>query len=317
MSQPQLESLPDISRMNDLKEAFLKQLYSSTEALLPALREQLHGLSRRLLDTDRLLSERVLSALVLLGNHKWHDPASLLAQTPGQAGILEQDALRDLHRLESQGQEIADALAALGKARLPAVDERGETLVAQLESLDRTIANQKARIDDLDQRVAAMDQVIAAFEAPQLQSIFKSLIPTEEEVLLMQKLLLKGVDPQTLIAAARIFVDRLGGVLEGRKFIDVVKLRSRTLIDRGVLIDERCAWETRHAALARELDQLPKVAVLDGMRDQWLEQAVSLTQGWTEQIQAARAQTELAPMADALTAMERYLLAVRRRYEEA
>lgn len=317
MSHPNLQSLPDISRMNDFKEDFLKQLYNTTQALLPALREQLDGLAARLLDTDRLLSERVLAGVVLLGNHKWSELATQLAEKPGQAGILEQDALRDLQRLEHIGQEIGDALADLGKARLPEVDERTDTLVAQRDALSASIANQAARIDDLDMRIAAMDQVISAFEAPDLQSIFKSMVPTEEEVALMQKLLLKTADPQTLIAAARIFVDKVAGLLEGRKLVEVVRLRSRSVSDRSVLADELYHWEIRRASLERELDQLPKVEALGGMRDQWLEQAVTLAHGWSEGIKAVRAQTELSGMADALSAMEAYLLAVRRLYEAA
>jgi|GEM_PF-6735573 len=315
MSQPNPDSLPDISRMNDLKEAFLKQLYSTTPALLPALREQLEGLSTRLLDVDRLLSERVLSAVVLLTNHKWGDLALQLVESPGQAAILEQDALRDRQRLESKGQDIADALAALGKARLPAVGERIETLVAQHDGLSASIANQNARIADLESQLAAMDQVIGAFEAPDLLSIFKSLIPTEEEVILVQKTLVKAVDPLTLIAAARVFADKLAGQLEGRKFSEVVKLRSRKVAEANVLANELLDWETRRASLQRELDQLPKVEALGCMRDQWLEQAVTLAQGWTEQIKVIRAQTDLPAMAAALSTMEEYLLAVRRRYE--
>ncbi|OLS64810.1 hypothetical protein [Pseudomonas putida] len=316
MNQPNAQSLPDISRMNDLKEDFLKQLYSTNGALLPSLREQLNGLSTRLLDTDRLLSERVLSGLVLVGNHKWADLALVLAQNPGQAQVLEQDALRDRQRLQAKGEEIAEALALLGKTRLPVVDERSDSLAEQRDALSASIANQEARIDDFTVQIDAMSEVIRAFEVPDVQRIFKSMIPTEAEIALVQKLLLKGVDPDNLVAAARIFVDKVAGLLEGRKLSEVIRLRTRKVHERGVLTDEVCDWIARRAALECELGQLPKVAALGGVRDQWLEQAGTLTRGWTERVEAVGEQTELQAMADALCVMETWLLAVRRRYEE-
>ncbi|WP_425929845.1 alpha-xenorhabdolysin family binary toxin subunit B [Pseudomonas sp. NyZ201] len=316
MNQPNPQALPDISRMNDLKEDFLKQFYSTTGALLPALREQLASLSERLLDTDRLLSERVLSALVLVGNHKWADLAFVLAQSPGQGQVLEQDALRDRQRLEAKGQEIVDALARLGKARLPAVQERADSLAGQRDALSANIANQEARIEGFDAQIDAMSEVIDAFEVPDLQRVFKGMIPSEAEIALLQKMLLKGVDPDSLMAAARIFVDKVAGLLEGRKLSEVIKLRTRKVIERGVLLDEVCDWKARRAALERELAELPGIAALGGVRDQWLEHAATLARGWTERVEAVGAQTGLEAMADALCAMEAWLLAVRRRYEE-
>ncbi len=316
MNQPNPQALPDISRMNDLKEDFLKQLYATSGALLPALREQLSGLSGRLLDTDRLLSDRVLSALVLVGNHKWGDVALVLARSPGQSQVLEQDALRDRQRLEAKGQEIVDALAQLRKVRLPAVQERVDALAAQRDALTASIASQEARIEDLDAQIGAITEVINAFEVPDLQKIFKGMIPTEAEIALMQKMLLKGVDPDSLLAAARIFVDKVAGLLEGRKLGEVIKLRMKKTIERGAQLDEVCDWRARRAVLESELAELPGIAALGGVRDQWLEHAAELARGWTERVEAIRAQTELQAMADALCAMEDYLLAVRRRYED-
>ncbi|MDG9884994.1 alpha-xenorhabdolysin family binary toxin subunit B [Pseudomonas sp. GD04058] len=316
MNQLNPQTLPDISRMNDLKEDFLKQLYRTTGALLPALREQLTGLSERLLDTDRLLSERVLSALVLVGNHKWGDLAPVLAQNPGQVQVLEQDALRDRQRLQAKGQEIVDALAQLGKARLPAVQERVDALADQRDTLNASIASQEARIEGFNAQIEAMSEVINAFEVPDLQRVFKGMVPTEAEIALIQKMLVKGVDPDSLMAAARIFVDKVAGLLEGRKLSGVIKLRMSLVIERGVLLDEVCNWKARRAAVESELAELPGVAALGGVRDQWLENAGMLARGWTERVEAVSVQTELQAMADALCAMEAWLLAVRRRYEE-
>lgn len=313
MSQTSLRTLPDIGRMHDLKEDFLKQLYGTTHALLPALREQLNGLSERLLNTDRLMSDQVLSALVLIGNHKWDALGTAPVETYQE---LEQDALRDTQRLEGKGREIADALSALDRVRLPAVDERLDSLNEQKATLSQAIANQQARIGALDEQITAMAEVINAFEAPDLQALFNRMIPTEAELALIQQTLLKGVSPQMLIAAARTFVEKLSGIVEGRKFSEVVATRSRKVIERGALEDELCAWENRRLGIDRELGQLPKVAVIGGVRDQWLELARGLSGDWAEQVEAIRTQTTLKDMAQALCEMEGYLLAVRRLYEE-
>jgi len=313
MSQPSPRPLPDIGRMHDLKEDFLKQLYGTTHALLPALREQLGGLSERLLSTDRLLAERVLSALVLIGNHKW-DALGAAPQETHQE--LEQDAQRDAQRLEGKGREIGEALTALGRVRLPGVDERLDSLNEQKTTLGEAITNQKARIGVLDGQIAAMAEVINAFEAPDLQSIFNRMIPTETELALIQQTLLKGVSPELLVTAARTFVEKVSGIVEGRKLSAVIATRSRKVIERGALQDELCAWEYRRAGIDRELGQLPRVAVIGGVRDQWLELARVLSRDWTEQVATIRARTTLADMARELCAMQDYLLAVRRLYEE-
>lgn len=313
MSQPSPQPLPDILRMNALKEDFLKQLYGSTQALLPALREQLSGLAERLLQTDRLIADQVLATLVLLGNHKWDDVGIAREDT---LQVLEQDAQRDAQRLEGKGREVADALAALAKLRMPAVDERIDNLTAQQDALNEAITGQQARIEVLDEQVTAMAEVINAFDVPDLMKTFNRLIPTEAELALIQQTLLKGVSPDLLVAAARTFLDKLSGIVEGRKLADLISLRNRKVIERGTLLDELATWNNKRAAIERELGQLPQIAALEGTRDQWLEEARTLSRSWTEQVEAIRTQTTLVDMAAGLSAMEDYLLAVRRRYEE-
>lgn len=333
MSQPNPQTLLDVSRMNTIREDFLKQYNNATQALVPAIREHLEILSERLLGTDRLLSDRVLSALIQVGNRKWDDVGTTLEEIRLRPGldeaqrdavlrststVLEQDALRDTQRLEATGQEIADALAGLAKVKLPSVQERTTTLNDQLAGLDPVLAEQKARMEVLDEQIAAMTEVIYAFEAPNLQSILKSMIPTEAELLIAQKALVKGgADPLALASAAKTFVDKLSGVIEGRKLSDVINARSKKVLERSALVDELLAGETRRKSMALELEQLPSVAVLGGLRDNWLEQSTTLTQGWTAQIQAIKTKTDLLGLADALAAMANYLLAVRRCYEEA
>jgi hypothetical protein len=319
MSQPNPQTLLDVSRMNTIREDFLKQYNNATQALVPAIREHLEILSERLLSTDRLLSDRVLSALIQVGNRKWDDVGTTLEEIRLRPGldeaqrdavlrststVLEQDALRDTQRLEATGQEIADALAGLAKVKLPSVQERATTLN------DRMVV--------LDEQIAAMTEVIYAFEAPNLQSILKSMIPTEAELLIAQKALVKGgADPLALASAAKTFVDKLSGVIEGRKLSDVINARSKKVLERTALIDELLAGETRRKSMVLELEQLPSVATLGGLRDEWQGQATTLAQGWTAQIQAIKTQTDLLGLADALAAMANYLLTVRRCYEEA
>ncbi|HCN44982.1 MAG TPA: hypothetical protein DIT18_04445 [Pseudomonas sp.] len=333
MSQPKPQALLDVSQMNTIREDFLKQYNNTTQALLPSIREQLEILSERLLGTDRLLSDRVLSALIQVGNRKWDDVGTTLEEIRLRPGldeaqrdavlrststVLEQDALRDTQRLETTGQEIADALAGLAKVKLPSVQQRTATLNELLAGLDPVLVEQKARMAVLDEQISAMTEVIYAFEAPNLQSILKSMIPTEAELLVAQKALVKGgADPLALAAAARTFVDKLSGVIEGRKLSDVIDARSKKVLERTALIDELLAGETRRKSMALELEQLPNVATLGGLRDGWLEQATSLAQGWTAQIQAIKTQTDLLGLAGALAAMANYLLTVRRCYEEA
>ncbi|MHA6193387.1 alpha-xenorhabdolysin family binary toxin subunit B [Pseudomonas wadenswilerensis] len=313
MSQPIQQRLPDIGRMNDLKEDLLAQIHAAAEGLLPALGEQLGGLIDRLLHTDRALADHVLSALVLLGNHKW-DQVSGAPMEAREA--LEQDALRDAGRLESKGQEIAGALAALAKFRFPRVEERLDSLTAQQSALDEAIGNQTRRIEALEQQLIAMAEVIDAFNAPDLQKVFNRMIPTEAELALIQQTLLKGVSPELLVTAARTFLDKLSGVVEGRKLSELVSARSRKMIERGAMVDELCAWESRRASQQRELEQLPRISGMAGMRDQWLEQAMVLSRGWGEQLGEVKARTTLEEMAGALYGMQEYLLQVRRRYED-
>lgn len=331
MKQPNPQALPDISRMSALKDEVIKQYYNATQSLLPSLREQLHELMERLLSTDRLLSDSVLSALVLVGNHKWNGVAESLQEarlSPGlddeqrealsrsQREILEQDALRDLQRLREKGQEVVDALAGLGKVRLPGVAERMAMLDEQERGLTASVDRLKQQIDESEAQLAALAEVIHAFEAPDLQKILKRMIPTETELDLVQQALLKaGASPQTLAAAAKVFVEKLAGIVEGRRLVDVINVRNRKLIEHGRLLDDLCFAEARRNTLARELGQLPQVSGLGGMRDQWLTLAEELSRGWSGQIQAIEKETELRGMADALSAMEMYLLAVRRLYE--
>lgn len=313
MSQPSPQPLPDILRMNALKEAFLSQLYGCTQALLPALREQLDSMAGRLLDTDRLIADQVLSALVLLGNHKWDNVGTAREDT---LQVLEQDAQRDAQRLEGKGREIADALAALAKLRMPAVDERSDALTGQQNALDEAIAGQQARIAALDEQITAMAEVINAFDVPDLMKIFNRMIPTEAELAMIQQTLLKGVSPDLLVGAARTFLDKLSGVVEGRKLADLISARNRKVIEHGALIDELAGWKDKRKTIERELGQLPQIAALEGARDEWLEEARNLSRSWAAQVEAISTQTTLQGMAAALCAMEEFLLTVRRRYED-
>lgn len=331
MNQPNSQALPDISQMSALKDEVIKQYFNATQSLLPSIREQLHELMESLLSTDRLLSDSVLSALVLVGNHKWDGVAVSLEETRlssnlndeqrealsrSQREVLEQDALRDLQRLREKGQAVADALAGLGKVRLPGVAERMAMLDEQERALTLSVDRLKQQIDESEAQLAALAEVIHAFEAPDLQTILKRMIPTEAELQLVQQALLKaGADPLLLVSAAKVFVEKLAGIVEGRRLVDVINVRNRKVIDHGRLLDDLCFAEARRNTLVRELGQLPQVTALGDRRDQWLTLAAELSRGWSAQIQAIEQETELRNMADALSAMEKYLLAVRRLYE--
>lgn len=332
MSQLTPQALPDISRMNALKKDILKRYHNSTYSVLPALRDQLKGLVEHLSATDQLLANRVLGGLVMLEGQSWGEVDVTLeqirrrpsyseelrqAELRSQIEVFEEDALRDMQRLDTQGQELIKALEDLGKIRLPEVEERIDLLQVRQQQQAASIAYLKPKLAELDALIDTMGEVILAFEAPSLEKILNGLIPTESELALVQQAVLKaGVSPELLISAARTFLQQLSTIVGGRRLIDLINAREQKQYERSGLVDELRAVEARQACVVRELDQLPMVAALMGLRDEWVEEALGLSRGWTEHLQAIRRETELQPVANALYAMQMYLAQVRSRYEQ-
>lgn len=325
--------LPAITRMNALRQDFLDQINAASSVLLPVLCEQLNDLAEELLRAERLLSERVVSAFILLENHNWGSLEETLEESrrlsrPGDGqqdtGVcsrekdIERDAQRDFQRVEARGREVAEALQRLEAARLPEVSERINSLTGQRDKLFESITAQDAQIARMDERIQDIEGVINAFDAPNAMKLFKGLIPSEEEIdVLMKSVAANGLNPQLLKLASKSFLENLSMVIEGRKLVDVIKERNRLLGERNARGNDVLDWRARMAKVERELAQLPKIAVLQTVRSQWLEEARILSNGWSEHLRLMREQTSLAGLADALSRLAHYLLAVRRLYEAA
>ncbi|MCU1721221.1 alpha-xenorhabdolysin family binary toxin subunit B [Pseudomonas sp. 5P_5.1_Bac1] len=322
--------LPAVAKMTVLRERILEVIYNDTQGLLPVFVESAQNLASAVLKTDRMLNDQVLSTLVLLRNHMWDDLCTSLEaarRLPAQGEQrdmavrnrerdLEQDAQRDVERLESKELEIEEQLRALEALRLPATGQRSASLIEQRDNLLKLIASERGRMSSLDARIADTTLVIDAFDAPSVSKVFKGLIPTEQEVEQVTKALAgKGVSSDLLISASKRFVDNLSGVMEGRKLLDLTRARNRLVSERDAIRRELFDWDAKQAGLERELGQLPNVTVLSDLRSQWLEQGRVLTRSWAMQVAVMKQQTSLADLADRLAAMTRYLLAVRRLYE--
>ncbi|WP_110972494.1 alpha-xenorhabdolysin family binary toxin subunit B [Pseudomonas huaxiensis] len=324
---------PAVAQMVSLKEQVLDVVYKDSQALLPVLVESMHDLVDALLKTERMLSEQVLSAVVLLNNHKWEalgaslEAARRLPELEDQQRDmavrsrerdLEQDAQRDVQRLKSKVTEIEDQLRALEMLRLPETGPRSASLTEQRDDLLKTIASERESIDRLDSRIADITLVIDAFDVPSVSSVFKGLIPTEQEIAQVASALAgKGLSADLLLSAARSFTNNLSGIMEGRKLIDLTRTRTRLVNESNAIRTQLLDWEARQAVFERELKQLPNVAKLNDLRSQWLEQGHVLARSWSAQVAVMNQQTSLAELADRLVAMMRYLVAVRRLYEAA
>lgn len=322
---------PAVAKMTSLRERILDVIYNDTQGLLPMFVESAQGLASALLKTDRMLNDQVLGTLVLLRNHTWEDIGTSLeearrlpAQSDEQRDMtvrnrerdLEQDAQRDVERLESKGLEIEEQLRALEALRLPASGERSASLTEQRDNLLKAMASERGRVDSLESRIADITLVIDAFDVPSVSRVFKGLIPTEQEIEQVTKALAgKGVSPALLMSASKTFVNNLSGVMEGRKLLDLTRARTRLWNERDALRKELLDWDAKQAVLERELRQLPNVALLSDLRAQWLEQGRVLVRSWAAQVAVMKQQTSLVALADRLAAMTRYLLAVRRLHE--
>lgn len=322
---------PAVAKMVSLRERILDVINNDTQGLLPMFVESAQGLASAVLKTDRMLNDQVLSTLILLRNHTWDDLCTSLEEArrlPAQSNEqrdmvqrnrerdLEQDAQRDVERLQSKGLEIEEQLRALETLRLPAAGERAASLTEQRDNLLDAMASQRGRMDSLESRIADTTVVINAFDVPSLSKVFKGLIPTELEIEQVTKALAgKGVSPDLLMSASKTFVNNLSGVMEGRKLLDLTRVRNRLLNERDAVRRELLDWEAKQAVLERELRQLPNVTLLSDLRNQWLEQGQILLRSWATQVAAMQQQTSLEALARRLAAMTRYLLAVRRLYE--
>ena len=325
--------LPAVSRMNALNEDFIELLNTGTETLLPVFREKLVDLSSALQSTERFLFEQVSAVLVLLDNHQWSRVDELLEETRRLPSLddaqrdavvrnreqdLEQDARRDFQRLEVKGQEIAEKLRVLGAFKLPLVGQRATSLAEQRNALKDEISVQTRRVQNLDAQIADMTLVINTFEAPGLMKIFNGLIPTQQEIELVIKTLATNTPSVDLLkAASEKFTRNLATLMEGRKLIDLIQRRNGLVSERGTVCIELASWEARQARLDRELEQLANVRALDDLRSQWLEQALVLSHSWSEQMVVMKQQTSPREVAERLSQMAHYLLAVRRLREAA
>ncbi|MBA1322436.1 alpha-xenorhabdolysin family binary toxin subunit B [Pseudomonas plecoglossicida] len=301
--------LPDIANMLKVETRVNDIAHGEATLMLPALREQIGDLSKRIEHGNKVLRTKILAAWIAL-KEPLEDAQEDDSEENGQ------ELLRARSTAQQAMAQASSAIADVSSHPLPdAAVLRGElrsSISAQqsaISGLEEMVAKQQQRLDDIH-------QLIDALEKPSVSKAFRGLIPKEQDVDAALALLKDpSLDPAVIKAGIRRVNEGIDELAAARKFADLVKAVG--VLDKRLKEQRESLAKTR-ARLARSQEELAQYDGLDELgtlHGQWLQEAAKLTSGWQPLEQLAINTVERSELLTALRNIHNYLLQVRRQFE--
>ncbi|MDZ3995739.1 alpha-xenorhabdolysin family binary toxin subunit B [Pseudomonas sp. Teo4] len=307
------QKIPDISVLLRAATEIEDFFSSDGQSLLPAIREKLQVLSRSMNVAGGVFRKKVLSALVAVN-------AVLQEMDEGGSSVagINDELVRTRKALAACLATARSAVVTVEVQRFPAKSNAQRLHEQSLESQRNAVARLEETLKQSRQRLADLNSLLEQLQQPSVATALRSLIPETKDI---DTVLAAIKDPTVtveLVKAAIVkFNSHLDLVVEGRRFVDVLRIKNSLI---GLISQEEATLSVLKQGLAETQEafsQYTRLAALEASREQWLEQANLLIDGWQNVQSSIALMAEPAQLLAGLRTHRDYLLAVRRRFERA
>lgn len=298
---------PDIHTLKQLNAAVLARAQDSL--LLDAVRQNVDALYDLLAESYSFLRAQNLSASMTLGN--------LLANAGECKEILEQEAVHTVQQLKTKSADIGAQLRRIQNYKTTDLDETIKRQQSALADAQVAFDQNAAMIAQYQEQIHSVDTVIAAFEHPSVSRYLKrGLIPSASEVdMILSQIKSPTLDPVIVKAALSKLNESIELATGGRKVSELMKSRSQV---SNTLHKLEGTQERLRASMQAESNKLAAIQSSEGvaqLREQWLAQGAAFKESWDKLL--APLESAFADSVQAATAMQEYMIKVRRAFEDA
>lgn len=308
----EVSKLPDVIAM--LKIETQISTFSNQPAIkvLPLVRENLRDINRAISNANNVIRAKVVIGVVVINNQL----SEREAQDELKASEWEEELVRLRKKLAAALKEAEAAIKAVAACAGPDIAQRQADLQRDREKQCLALALITESTAQQSLKLVELNEAIGVLERPSLRKVFKSLIPTADDVdAIVDTLKLATLDVAQVKAAIEKVNTNLEWLAEGRRFADLVAAREKLQVRIGELQASVSQATGLLESTDEEITHYSRVADTNGLREQWLQEAGTFQHHWHTRQARMAGLSQASALTAALKDLLDYLIAVRRQFE--
>ncbi|KTB94098.1 MULTISPECIES: alpha-xenorhabdolysin family binary toxin subunit B [Pseudomonas] len=282
---------PDTEVMKTARQNILAHVTALKLDFLPVMKEKMRPLQDALISADKVYSQALATVTVQLNNvylksidqkQQLIEADTRLSDKQKQQAIsqLNGQRIRQVSNLTAVVRRSAQAIAGhsddMAQINLTLENNRLlETLQQQIDSITQRSATLESAMALIAADRRLLDTTITTFEKYNLADVFKEMLPTPEELKLVNM-----TSPELELVNAGIA--RLGKLLDkvssALKYLDLIEERDRLRSRYNALLDDSRTAAREAKAIKEKLDELTALAGVAQSKALWVQEAKKVYQ---------------------------------------
>ncbi|MBI6666305.1 alpha-xenorhabdolysin family binary toxin subunit B [Pseudomonas syringae] len=282
---------PDTEVMKTARQNILAHVTALKLDFLPVMKEKMRPLQDALISADKVYSQALATVTVQLNNvylksidqkQQLIEADTRLSDKQKQQAIsqLNGQRIRQVSNLTAVVRRSAQAIAGhsddMAQINLTLENNRLlETLQQQIDSITQRSATLESAMALIAADRRLLDTTITTFEKYNLADVFKEMLPTPEELKLVNM-----TSPELELVNAGIA--RLGKLLDkvssALKYLDLIEERDRLRSRYNALLDDSRTATREAKAIKEKLDELTALAGVAQSKALWVQEAKKVYQ---------------------------------------
>lgn len=282
---------PDTEVMKTARQNILAHVTALKLDFLPVMKEKMRPLQDALISADKVYSQALATVTVQLNNvylksidqkQQLIEADTRLSDKQKQQAIsqLNGQRIRQVSNLTAVVRRSAQAIAGhsddMAQINLTLENNRLlETLQQQIDSISQRSATLESAMALIAADRRQLDTTITTFEKYNLADVFKEMLPTPEELKLVNM-----TSPELELVNAGIA--RLGKLLDkvssALKYLDLIEERDRLRSRYNALLDDSRTATREAKAIKEKLDELTALAGVAQSKALWVQEAKKVYQ---------------------------------------